>query len=133
MNQYLNNCAELAREVYIKCLHLALNDDFSNPKLPELNNDVRKTAKRYKNKPKKLLRLFLYTACLIYNGEHIHNGNICYQLNVLINIIKKRIYKPHKFIQFMTEGAYIRCFVNGMKYNIINKTTNKLLYNVEVE
>lgn len=126
------NLIECARECYVKTYNLAIKGDFccSREELNKLDAKVFSVYAAQKN-PKKIFRTLLYVSGLIYNNEIIVDSNLCYDLNILLLINKRRLYKPHKFIQFVDKREYVNCIVPGVRFADLDIMINKLLRGVK--
>ena len=87
----IENAAELAREQYAKCMDLAMQDYFANPKLTKIHTVALEKYIKWRNKPLKRLRLFVYFGGRIHNDEMLNNPDICYTLNFLCEMINKKL------------------------------------------
>lgn len=134
---FMNNLVECAKEAYIKCYNLAINNDFCKNKdaLKRLDDKVftayYKYRYKYLRKLKKMYKIFIYTSGMIYNNEIIVDVNLCYDLNVLLAINKLKLYKVHKFIQFIDSEEHIRCIVPGIRYSDLHRMIDKILRGVK--
>lgn len=131
--QFLSNLVECARETYIRCYNLAINGDFAKNEdaLNKLDNKVFGSYYKYQKKPKKVFKILIYTSGLIYNHEMIVDPMLCYDLNILLAIHKFRLYKAHKFIQFVEANEHIKYIVQGVKYSQLNNLVNNILRGVK--
>ena len=79
---------------------------------------------------KRKFKLLIYVAALIYDNEIISDSLLCYNLNMLILINKRKLYKPHKFIQNIT-SLKLNSLVPGLKRDQLDNIINKLLRGVK--
>lgn len=130
--QFIYNIIECARQVYVKVFNLAINGDFVKNKkaLDKLDSDVFNIYYSCQKRPKKVFKTLVYAGSAIYNNEMIINSDVCYDLNILLAIHQLRLYKPHKFIQFVDSNKHIQYIVPGMKYNRLNDLVNNILKGV---
>lgn len=128
--RFYQNLSDCAKATYIRAYNLALKSDFYKGNLSELDNRVFKSYHKYCKKPKKQFKILVYAAAMIYNNEIITDSNLCYDLNILATIDKSRLYKTHKFIQFVNKKLYTACIVPGVSYSNLTKLINQLLEGV---
>ena len=131
--QYLENLVECARELYVQCFVLATEGDFcrNKPALERLQHKVIDAYYKYRKKHKNLFKILVYVSGAIYNNEVIVDSDLCYNLNILLAIHQLRLYKVHKFIQFVEKKHYIKCIVPGIDYTKVDELANKLLRGVK--
>lgn len=130
--QFYANLIECARETYVRTYNLAIDGDFCKNKeaLRKLDAKIFECYLKIK-RPKKLFKILVYTASTIYNNELIVNASLCYNLNILNYVCKLRLYRVHKFIQFVENKGYMQCLVPGMKYSYLNALVKNILRGVE--
>ena len=131
--QFMENLVECAREIYVQCYSLATESDFCRNRtaLDELHYEIIDTYYKYRKKRKKLFKILIYTSGAIYNNEMFVDSDLCYSLNILIAIHQLRLYKAHKFIQFVENKCHVKYIVPGIKYSELNTLVNKLLRGVK--
>ena len=129
-DKFLINLVDCARESYIKVYSLAMDSDFSDKrKLMRLNHTVQ-TKYDHSLTYKRKFKLLIYVTALIYDNEIISDSLLCYNLNMLILINKRKLYKPHKFIQNIT-SLKLNSLVPGLKRDQLDNIINKLLRGVK--
>lgn len=111
----IENAAELAREQYVKCVNLAAEDDFANPRLANIHKTALAKYIKWQNKPLKRLRLFTYFGGRIHNDEMLNNPDICYTLNFLCELISKKAYTPQKLKQLVKSKTISQWYAVGVK------------------
>ena len=124
--KFLDNIVDFAFDTYSETLYEAVNSDFYRNNLGKFAYQVNMTVSHTKN-PKKKFQLIVYAASLVYNNEIIANPDLCYTLNLLSAMTRFKLYKPHKFIQFIGNGTHLIYLVPGMDYTKVEKIIQKLL------
>ena len=130
-SQFIKNLVECARETYVKVYNMAIDGDFGDKeKLKRLDARVFKAVYSYK-RPKKLYKMLIYVSGTIYNNEIIADPRVCYDLNILITIHRLRLYKAHKFIQFIEDRGHHKMIIPGIRYSHLNAIIEKILRGVK--
>ena len=127
---FYNNIVNCARETFIRVLNLATAGDFCTSNYAALELKVKCDYFKYRKRPKKQFKMLAYVAAMIYNNEIIVNTDICYDINILLTINEKKLYKAHKFIQFVDKKLYYNFLLPGMSYNYHTRIINNLLQGV---
>lgn len=128
--QFMNNLTYCALASYNWAFSLAKENAFANnTALDSFNSEVclkYVKAKRLKKK----FQILVFAAIIIYNNEMIVNSNLAYDLHILKTILENKMYKPHKFIQFVNKKLYYRCGISGMSREHFNKIIDNILLGV---
>lgn len=128
---FIDNCMLYAKSCYIKTFELAQKGDFKRASLDKLNIDVHQYYKKYSTKKvKRTFQMFIMATTAIYNNEIITDSNIWSDLTFLTKIIEFRLYKVHKFIQFV-ENNFIKLLQEGIKYSRILNIKQSLLRGIK--
>lgn len=125
--QYLSNLVNYARNTYIKVFTSAFESAFTDRnRLDKLDDKTFNLYIKYKNRPKRVVKLLTYIAAHIYNEEIIVVPDIWSDIAILHTIIAKRLYTVKKFKTLMTNDGIKQLLNEGVRYGRIMNSIKEI-------